>query len=162
MTAAHNGRGSAYLYAQSLDNSGENPCMVSTTPGEFLELDAGDPARPALLLNIDSLSNDGWHWQLGTVSLDCRVNRRGDCLVTLRPLTCDDSGRLAPIMLLFNIWDDQRKLAASMLVDCGHLMKRELSADHLRDIARLQQIMGWPSLLIALHTLIFSRRPTHD
>jgi hypothetical protein len=162
MTAARNERGSAYLYAQSLDNSGNNPCLVSTTPSELLELDTSDTVRTALLLNIDSLSNDGWHWQLGTVSLDCRINRRGDCLVTLRPLTRDNSGRLAPIMLLFNIWDDQRQLAAPMLVDGGQLMKREFSAEHLRDIARLQQVMSWPSLLIALHALIFSRRPTHD
>lgn len=162
MTAAHNGRGSAYLYAQSLDNSGKNPCLVSATAGEFLELDAGDPARPALLHVIDSLSNDGWHWQLGADSLDCRVNRRGDCLVTIRPLTRDDSGRIAPVMLLFNIWDSQRQLATPMLVDGGQLMKRELSVEHLRDIARMQQVMGWPSLLIALHTLIFSRRATHD
>lgn len=162
MTAAHNSRGSVYLYAQSLDNSGKNPCLSSTTAGEFLELDASDTLRPALLLNIDSLSNDGRHWQLGTVSLDCRVSLRGDCLITLKPLTRDNSGRIAPIMLLLNIWDDQRQLAAPMLVGGGQLMKREFSADHLRDIARLQKVMSWPSLLIALHALIFSRRPTHD
>lgn len=162
MTVVHNSRGSVCLYAQSLNNSGKNTCLISTTLNGFLELDADDPARLALLRVIDTLSNDGWHWQLGADTLDCRVNCRGDCLVTIRPLTRDVSGRLAPIMLLFNIWDDQRRLATSILLDGGLLMERELSAEHLRDIARLNQIMRWPPVLIALHTLIFSRRAPHD
>lgn len=162
MTAQHNCRGSAYLYTQSLDNSGKNPCLGSRAPGEYRELETGEPERAALLRIIDSLSNDGLHWQLGTPSLDYRVNLYGDCLVTMRPLTRDDSGRVAPIMLIFNIWNEQRHLAAPMLVDAGQLMQRELSADHLNDISRLKQVMSWPPLLIALHTLIFSRRATHD
>lgn len=162
MTAQHNCCGNVYIYAQSLDNSGVNPCLVSKAPGEYREIETGDPERATLLRIIDNLSNDGRHWKFGTTSLDCIINNQGDCLVTAKPLTRDQSGRLAPIMLIFNIWHAHRQLSPAALEDGSKLMKRELSASQLQDIIRLKQVMNWPSLLIAIHSLIFSRRVSHD
>lgn len=128
MTAQHNCRNNVYLYAQSLDNSGKNPCLSSKDPGEYRELETDAPERATLLRINDSLSNYGRHWRLGTSSLDCRIGHHGDCLITVRPLTRDHSGRLAPVILIFNIWDDQRRLAPAALEDGSKLMRRELSA----------------------------------
>ena len=148
---------SIYLYAQDLDNSGKASCLRSIETGEYHELHAEDPERLAVIREIDNLQNRGRVWPIGAPHLECRVNFYGNCLIVIRPLTLDQSGRIAPISLLFNALSSPRRISARTLSDCQSLMHRNLSSEHLTAIAKLGKIMRRPSWVIALHILFFSR-----
>lgn len=157
MTASSSSQESAYLYAQGLDNSGDTLCWLSRAVGEYQELDYADPQRVTFLHSLDHVQNIGRQWPVGSDSLECTVTYRGDCLIKIKPLTRDIGGRVAPVILLFNVFSDLRKNAARMLFDCEALMQRELSTEHHEAFNQLGKIMHWPRIIIALHILLYSK-----
>ena len=162
MTAMADCCRSAYLYAQSLDNSGDASCWRIRSLGEYQEVDCEERERTAVLHAIDYVQNSGRKWLLGNESLECMVTYRGDCLVSIKPLTRDAGGRLAPVTLIFNVFGDHRESAARALNDCETLTRRELSAEHHVAIGDFEKIMRWPSIFIALHILVCSRGRGND
>lgn len=152
----------AYFYAQSLDNSGGSVCWRSDAPGEYEELNVDEMERGLVVHAIDSVQTDGRVWAIGGAGVDCKVTYQGDCLITIDPLTRDASGRIAPVVLLFDAYSEFRLNVAGMLGDCEFLMQRELSAQQLEFVGRLESLMRLPSLFIAFHILIYSRKSRHD
>lgn len=162
MTVGFERHKSAYLYAQSLDNSGDSLCWRSSAGGEYQELDLSDPQRAAMLHALDYVQNTGRDWPVGSESLECKVTFQGDCLVKVKPLTRDAGGRVAPVILLFNVFFGIRKNAGRMLFDCEALMLREFSSEHRAAISSLERVMSWPFLFIVLHVIIHSRKCKND
>lgn len=162
MTAESERYKSAYLYAQSLDNSGDSLCWRSSACGEYQELDLSDPQRSAMLHALDYVQNTGRDWPVGSESLECKVTFQGDCLIKIKPLTRDAGGRVAPIILLFNVFCGIRKSAGRMLFDCEALMRREFSSEHRAAIYSLGRVMNWPLFFIVLHIIIYSRKFKND
>ncbi|WP_286736599.1 hypothetical protein [Pseudomonas sp. PGPPP4] len=157
MIARSSSQACAYLYAQTLDNSGDSLCWLSKTPGEYQEIDYADPRRTEVLRSLDHVHNNGRLWPVGSDSFECKVTFQGDCLIKINPLTRDFGGRLAPIVLIFNVYDGLRQSVARMLLDCEKLMRRDFSVEQRSAIDALEKILSWPVVFIAMHIFIFSR-----
>lgn len=157
MIAKSSSKTCAYLYAQALDNSGDSLCWLSKTPGEYQELDYADPRRAEVLRSLDHVHNSGRLWPVGSDSFECKVTFQGDCLIKINPLTRDVGGRIAPIVLCFNVYGELRQGVTRMLLDCEALMRREFSVEQHSTIDAFEKILSWPVIFIAIHIFLFSR-----
>lgn len=159
MTAVVDLSREAYLYAQDLDNLGGTEYWRVTAGGTTCErLLPTDPRLPAVRGRLDVLESMGRGWLIGGSDLPCRVDVRGDCVLTVRPLTRDMHGRISPVLLLFNALSPEREQAAEAVAAIPELMGRELAPQHLTSSVRIKRVLSWPRFLLLLHIAFFSRR----
>lgn len=148
-----------YLYAQDLDNLGGTEYWRLTAGGSVRErLLSTDPRLSAVRDHLDELGTSGREWLIGGAELPCRVNSRGDCVLTLRPLTLDVNGRISPVLLLFNALAPGRGQAVKAIEALPALMGRELAQPQLVRAAQLKRSLGWPAVFLCLHIFMFGRR----
>lgn len=162
MIAKNDHASSLYLYAQSLDNSGDAECWVTAGDGECQELGSYDSQRVEMLHRLDHVQNHGRRWQFCSKSFECRVTHEGDCAIKIYPLTRDETGRLAPVMLLFNIPNETRTYAPRILFDSQVKTGRRFSYEDHAAIFNLERTLRWSLLLIRLHIFFFSKVSKND
>lgn len=152
----------AYLYAQSLSNNGDyellcagydEPCATDVISSCAQNRD--------VRRNHDFLMSAGRVLNLGSSSIECRVNLSGLCLVVIRPTTRDRSGRISPVLILFNIFSRRRASVVRILRLIPDFMGRELGEECLRGIDRLEGFLRYPLLILYIR-LIFLRKESSD
>lgn len=162
MIAKNDRASSSYLYAQSLDNSGDAVCWVTGADGECQELNSYDSQRVEMLHRLDHVQNHGRRWKFCSNGLECRVSHEGDCAIKIYPLIRDEAGRLAPVILLFNIHNGMRKSVPRILFDSQVKTGRRFSYDDHAAIFNLERTFRWPLLLIRLHIFFFTKVSKND
>ena len=158
MTAGLNLRHEAYLYAQNLDNAGGTEYWRLAASGSICErLESPDLRLCSVRERLDALQSTGRSWRIPGVCLQCRVGRKGDCVLTVRPESLDLGARVSPVLLLFNALSPSRLQAAVALAVIPELMGRKMAPNNYDAEARLKRALKWPAFIIFLHIFFFSR-----
>lgn len=149
----------AYLYAQALDNQGDPEYWQAGHAGAALDrLALGDERLPLIRRLIDDLASIGRRWSIGTGRLDCRVNCKGECVITIHPVTRDVDGRISPVLVLFNALGPRRLQAVTALSELEGHMGRSLSSVDRAEIEQLKKLLLRPRICLAFHIMFTSRR----
>ena len=163
MTANFDLSREVYLYAQALDNQGSSEYWRVSEGGPNFELLPQDDERLVAIRDaIDRLQATGRSWSIAAGNLACYVTWRGDCVITIRPLTHDVAGRVSPVLLLLNVLAPSRSLGTQAWAGIPTYMQRELLPDDQTSLARLAKILSWPRWVLFLHIFLFSRSIGND
>jgi hypothetical protein len=151
-----------YLYAQELDNSGNSICLSSSVSGEYQDVSASSSQRDEILYFLDQVQRSGRRWWISSQEMECITTFYGDCLVKLNPVTRDCVGRVAPIVVLFNVRSAFRSIVGRVLLDSEKFTSRVCSSEQRAQIFRLQKMLNFHWLFISVHIIFFSRKRSND
>lgn len=154
--------GEVYVYTQALDNNGSSEYLLIENPNKVESLDTSGSIAAMVRDFIDKLHQYGRVWEVKGNTLDCRINLKGECLITLRPLTLDVSGRISPVLIAINVLALDRSCAKSTLSGLSHVVGRNLSEEDTLAISHIEKLLNLPRWKIFLNILFHSRRPSHD
>lgn len=155
-------RDAIYIYAQALDNSGETDYWCASNSEVYKLSKYSDPEAVVFREFIDDVQTNGRHWPIIAGNLQCRVTWKGNCLITVKPMTLDEAGRLSPVLLFLNIYKNQRRDVINVLETLSNITGREISDDDDNGINHLERVLNWPRWRIFLHIAIYSRRVRND
>ncbi|EKO3578273.1 hypothetical protein P0F07_000479 [Vibrio metschnikovii] len=158
---ANNHLGGVFFYAQTLDNSGDSICKHAYHIDVINNIDDSDPCRAMMLQRIDKIAEKGRSWLVSDPRVSFRILLNGDCLLTIIPLTLDDSGRWAPIQVLFNVYNSERNLYAELIHEGVRKMGRVTPPKFDENVKVMSNILCLPFFLILLH-VFFNRVKNND
>ncbi len=117
-------RRKAYIYTQTLNNTGNTKYWVSSVFNSINNLPSVSDEAGFVRDLIDELSDNGREWEINDIS--CVVKLNGNCLITIKPSTLDSAGRTSPILILFNVFLC-KKLGIDLLLKVESIVGRELT-----------------------------------
>lgn len=138
------------VYAQSLDNSGAVEAFAyRPASGAFEDLSAKPRDRQFLQL-LDELLAGPVLWQSRRADSKFYANTQGDCVLMVQPLELDASGRVAPILLVFNAWSPSRHMLVAVTEKLHHVMHRHFDARTHADVLRMHHLLQQPVWAVRL------------
>lgn len=145
-----------YSYSQGVNNDFKsNYHAIDLDCSHFLTLNPTD-SREVMQLN-DNLEAQGKQWLL-TKGLNCKVFYSGECMLKIIPSTKDASGRLAPILITFNLYEIKKNVSDTLVHLINEKLNRELSQETLDKMGILDRYLVWPKWKLFLHVLFTARR----
>jgi hypothetical protein len=151
-----------YVYAQSLDNSGKTDCWVLSENGKLKKIDTSTHDMNFLLDTIDAARTEGRNWSIGNKNIVFYVLLSGACVVRVKPLTLDVSGRLSYIQIVTNCYSKNRFIAVQALANLSEISGRETDGGEIEIAKKFKKILQLPRWLIFIHVVLFSRRFSND
>ena len=142
------------VYAQCLDNSGAVEMFAYQASTAAFE-DLSERPRDKELLNLmDRLLASDSFWRIGKIPLKVYWSWSGDCIVLTQPVELHASGRISPVMFVFNAFTSKRKVFLNVTEKIHHVMHRSFDAEAREDFATLQNFLNYPVLIIFLKMLL--------
>lgn len=138
---------SLFVYAQSLDNSGEVEVWQMSDLKNLKRVHNDIKTLSKLTSAIDKIEQEGRYWKLGSEKVSFRVAFNGDCYVKIKPTVLDSAGRVSPILVVSNVYSNNRLVLADCVRnikfittrDCGEVEK--IIAKKLFDILSLSRVI---------------------
>ncbi|MEO2278850.1 hypothetical protein [Pseudoalteromonas pernae] len=162
MTSQTNLLDRTYVYAQSLDNSGKTDCWVLSKREDPKKIDTSTHNMSHLLDTIDEARTKGRNWSIGNKSIAIYVLLSGACVVRVKPLTLDVSGRASYVQIVTNFHSKNRVAAAEALCKLAEITGRVTDGSEVKVAARFKKILNFPLWFIIIHIVLFSRRFSDD
>jgi hypothetical protein len=162
MTSLLRAESSAFIYAQTLDNSGDSEYWrfdVGSLGAQRIDL--RDPKRKAVRDVLDTVQAEATARLIG-VDLLYRRQRSGAYVITVKPVTLDKDGRISPVLVVFPDLKVMRLLGQRTLLTIESDLGRHFSEQTRHGIDRFSRILTWPLYLVRIYLFICSRRVKYD
>lgn len=162
MTSQINYLKEPFIYAQSLDNSGNTECWAISPDLVAKKITPSETDIKSILNTIDSVRSEGRVWSIGNDYVKFYVLLNGACVVRIKPLDLDASGRSSYIQIVANNFSETRLMAAEALSNVSDITYRRTDGSEVTIAARFKKILRLPRWFIFIHMCLFSRRVFND
>jgi len=152
-----------YLYAQSLSNNGDFDLLCAAHDNSCAaDVASSSTQREKVRRYHDVLMSVGRILYLGSSSIECRISLSGTCVAVIRPVTLDRSGRISPVLVLFNMFSRRRKSVVRILRSIPDKMGRELDDQCLKGIEELESFLRYPLLFLFIRIIFLPKGSGDD
>jgi hypothetical protein len=162
MTSQINYLKEPFIYAQSLDNSGNTECWVISLDLVAKKVTPSESDVKSILNTIDSVRSEGRVWSIGNQNVRFYVLLDGACVVRIKPVDLDASGRFSYIQIVANNYSEIRVMAADALSNIADITSRRTDGSEVTIANRFKNILRLPRWFIFIHMCLFSRRVLND
>ncbi|TMP20417.1 hypothetical protein CWC02_06105 [Pseudoalteromonas sp. S2721] len=147
-----------YFYTQTLDSGGDTQYFkLDRRSCRIFHLNSSSNEGELIRQVLDSFSNTGRQWRIANHTINCKVTFYGDCLICLEPDTRDESGRISPIMMLLNVYDNKLNLDTELVENLEKLTNRKFNENYKSNIKRLFDFLNGNKFYLFLHILFNSK-----
>lgn len=148
---------SSFVYTQALDNSGEVEVWQISDHENLKRVHNDRKTLSRLTSAIDRIEQEGRYFKLGVDRVSFRVAFNGDCFVKIKPTVLDSAGRVSPILVISNIYSNNRLVFAHCVRDVKFITNRDCGGVEEIIAKKLFNILSLPRFVIFIK-LLFSPR----
>lgn len=146
-----------FIYSQNLDNKGGTQYWKIDKYNSCIEnISSNDTRLNKVREHIDNVNQEGRVWRLNEYGVDYKLKLSGECLITIKPVTLDNSGRVSPVLVVCDILCLDKYYIDKIINIIEFEFGRELNKSNLEGLKKLKRYLSWPKWFLFLNILLFS------